>query len=408
MSTAGFDSALFLSEDLFNETIQSLYDADYFPHYFTGTFESGGSIPGVVFFAKYEITINSPSVELINTRNPALRVSISSSAKLELYYVLANGDKHKIVDTDVSASASGDISLGSENQDGKTFFVADFSGLSALSIVLDGSPIPEKYREIIRRLLERLLVVGCRDKIGKLPISTAIRRGGLGMWPVTETAIRVVSDTKGKALALAFTTEPNTGNGDASRLEYMLEGRDFGVSVNTSFLVQTLDLQWRRGQIPTRFGTNGKPDTTGAVRLKAFSVNINSGAINVSANALLETDLGNQEVWMHGAIEVSYKEGAFEVKIRDVSIELPWAVHLLGFILFRLYYVLIAGVLAGFAGKLVEDVSEPLLERILNGGELELFYRGEIPGTGLTVQVVLAEMAITEDGILIVGDVEIQ
>lgn len=415
--TGRYNFVLQLSEGLLNKTVAALFDSGEIPSTFSGLKTHRLDNLGAELELGYRVEISKPVVYLDTQIESGIGLRGELEADLTLGARIdpsSNHDGYKGCVLQVKAGASFDVVAAlriEKRNDGESFLTLSLEDLRDLDLRLDGNEIPEIVAELIRRLIKRVVLLSLKNEIVSVPLSSAFETSKIGGWRVEDPLIRVMDGPEpvdADNITVAMTTWLNRGRGRPSELVDWLEGSErFGVAVDQRLLRQTLDWEWNNDRIPRRFDERGHPNRNGPVLLKAFEFDLNDGYIHVSLNAAFETPVGEHDVWVHADIHVSYQSGRFEVELKNLSVEIGWVIHLLGFIAFRAIYLLIAVAMDHLVGRIVEEIGEEFLEKFLNSDAVPLVYQGAIPGTNLEIVASLVELQLFEDGIRTLGNVEL-
>jgi len=409
MINTGFNLAAGISPTAINKAISSFFEHGVIPKSFVGSIQENTGVPNLDIMVSYDLHLATPQVELPPAQPNTVRLSGGFNSKVKLCFLIG-GRERCLLDSELIASFTTNVQMKTRRNVDHTYFSLDFESLLELEIDLGGSQgrVAKKYIELLERVLERVLLVNFRQHYRELPVTSGLARKNVGGWPVSNTAFKLANEIEPGAMIVALNTLPNANTGDNHKLKNSIGNNDFGVSIDENLILQTLDYQWRTGQIPTRYDLSGAPDPQGAIRVRTFNVSINDDKFHLSLNVIFETEFGNQELWLHANVGLGYSNNKFFVEISDEEIEFPWAIKLLFWIAFKITHIFIGLILNRTIGYVLGELLEDLLDSMLNSKEVKILYRGEIPGTGMEVVTEVADIRFVENNLMSMGNIDVR
>lgn len=390
-ATADFNFVTQFSEQFLNRLLKALYLHKVFPTHFVGQLSRTEPRYGITITFDYELDIGEPTLYLDTgtAGGVGFRGTVTGELRLAAGFEPRPGEPalpplRKVIPVQAEFEAVVRLALVTAGE--QSFLELVFIDLPDLKLELQMEPFP--HNELVSRLVKRGLLVKLRNQVKRIPISQLIETFTLGGWAVAEPALRIIDGPdEYDSVTVAMNTFPNRGLGRPDELNDFTNAPersfDFGLGVNQALLLQTLDRAWQRGQIPRRFDDEGRPNPNGLNTVSRFAFDLQDGRILLSVFARRQAGPVEPEIGVHAIARIQFADGDLRVDLSDVRIEYPWLMHLLGFLVLNVVWLIVFRMLDGFLGRLVEREGESALDDFLRNNLLRLSFEGIVPGTNL-------------------------
>ena len=412
-SLSRFNAGIQLSEHGLNSVIKALANFQVIPTEMAGSYRTFYPPIGLSIEGDYHVQLPTPEIFLDTRSGDHLGIRGSMSGKCAVILKLDGSPIEWSFKFGVDASYELITQVSTERNGNEAYLALRFVELAGLTVTLSGQ-MPVHLKAMLQMLARRFIEVHLLRRVIKVPLTPWFETQELGGWSLELPTVRVIDGPLPQdldSLTVAFNTWPNRGTGNAAGLADWVHHGDgkamVGIAVDERFLLQTLQVGVGALSIPKRFNEQGRPDDKGGIELTRVVVNLRDGYIHVTVEAKVSAKDKTTELFAHAKATISYNEKKFEVKIYDVEVEAPWFVHLVGFILFRLYYLVILAVIQSVLGKSLGNIGEGFLEDFLNGGSVPLTFDTLLGTTPLRIASVVRAIEIAASELRVLADIHI-